>query len=210
MDLNDLGTEFHNPPLRRSDLTVDPHRQFEHWMAHAVEAEVTEPNAMTLSTVGRTGQPSARIVYLKAMDPQGFVFFTNYRSRKARDLAHTSEAALTFYWPELDRQIRVEGTVEQTTTQESDGYFASRSRTSQWGAWASEQSEGVASRDALEQQFAAVQERFPNNVPRPSHWGGYRLIAHTIEFWQGRMHRCHDRFVYRRTSDGWTIERLSP
>jgi pyridoxamine 5'-phosphate oxidase len=210
MDLNDLGTEFTSTPLNRCDLSDDPHEQFEHWMAQALKAQVTQPNAMTLCTANLEGQPSSRILYLKAVDNKGFVFFTNYQSRKARELARNPKAAVTFYWPELDRQVRIEGMVEKTTREESEGYFASRSQTSQWGAWASKQSHALASRDALEAQYKAAQTKFPDAVPRPSHWGGYRLCPTCAEFWQGRMNRCHDRFEYRASAHGWAIERLSP
>lgn len=210
MDYNELGTEFNSTPLQRTDLNEDPHQEFERWMARALEANAVQANAATLSTVGGDGQPSGRIVYLKGMDKRGFVFFTNFRSRKAQDLAQNSKGALTFYWPELDQQIRVEGTVQQTAAEESDGYFASRSRASQLGAWASEQSEVLPSRDVLDRQYAEANERFPDDVPRPAHWGGYRLTANGVEFWQGREHRCHDRFVYTRTPQGWSIDRLSP
>lgn len=210
MDLNDLGTEFNAHALRRQALLDDPFQQFERWMAQALEAKVTQPNAMTLSTVSPEGQPSARIVYLKGMDHRGFVFFTNYRSRKAAELAHNAKAALMFYWPELNQQVRIEGPVAKTTEEESDDYFASRSRPSQLGAWASEQSDLLTSRDTLEQRYQAVQTQFPKTVPRPDHWGGYRLAPSLLEFWQGRQNRCHDRFVYRVSPQGWTINRLAP
>ncbi len=210
MDLNDLGTEFNAHALRRQALLDDPFQQFERWMAQALEAKVTQPNAMTLSTVSPEGQPSARIVYLKGMDHRGFVFFTNYRSRKAAELAHNAKAALMFYWPELNQQVRIEGPVAKTTEEESDDYFASRSRPSQLGAWASEQSDLLTSRDTLEQRYQAVQTQFPKTVPRPDHWGGYRLAPSLLEFWQGRQNRCHDRFAYRVSPQGWTINRLAP
>ena len=210
MDLNNLGTEFTNTPLNRCDLSDDPYEQFERWMARARKAQATQPNAMTLSTVNLEGKPSSRILYLKAVDKRGFVFFTNYQSQKARELAHNPRAAVTFYWPELDQQVRIEGTVGKTTEEESDGYFASRSQPSQWGAWASKQSHTLASRDALEGQYQAVQKKFPNAVPRPPHWGGYRPAPTCVEFWQGRPNRCHDRFQYQLSANVWTIERLSP
>ena len=210
MDLNTLGTEFKNPSLNRQDLSQDPFEQFKCWMAQALKVKVTQPNAMTLSTVSLDDQPSARVVYLKGMDNRGFVFFTNYQSQKAKDLDHNSKAAITFYWPELDQQVRVEGTVEKTSEEESDGYFALRSQASQWGAWASEQSAPLTSRDTLEDKYQAIQKQFPNAVPRPPHWGGYRLSPDCMEFWQGRINRCHDRFQYRLSAKGWTIHRLSP
>ncbi|MCP4453470.1 MAG: pyridoxamine 5'-phosphate oxidase [Planctomycetes bacterium] len=210
MDLNDIGTEFKNPPLKRSDLPDDPYLQFERWMARALKTKVTQPNAMTLATVNPEGQPSSRILYLKAVDNRGFVFFTNYQSRKAGELVHNSKAALAFYWPDLDQQVRIEGTVEETTEEESDGYFASRSQASQWGAWASKQSHTLTSRNALDAQYVAAQKQFPDAVPRPPYWGGYRLCPTCMEFWQGRMNRCHDRFQYQRSTDEWIIKRLSP
>jgi pyridoxamine 5'-phosphate oxidase len=210
MDLNDVGTEFMSTPLRRRDLSDDPYEQFDRWMARALDTRVTQPNAMTLSTVSLEGQPSARIVYLKVMDRRGFVFFTNYQSQKARELAHNPKAALAFYWPKLDQQVRIEGTVEKTSEEESDGYFASRSQASQWGAWASKQSHTLTSRDALEDQYKAAQKQFPSAVPRPPHWGGYKLSPDSMEFWQGRMNRCHDRFQYQLSAERWIITRLSP
>lgn len=210
MNLNDVGTEFMSTPLHREDLSDDPHEQFDRWMARAIETRATQPNAMTLSTVSLEGQPSSRIVYLKGMDSRGFVFFTNYESQKAKDLAHNPKAAVTFYWPELDQQVRVEGSVEKTSQDESDSYFGSRSQESQWGAWASKQSHALTSRDALEDQYRAAQQKFPKVVPRPPHWGGYRLSPNCMEFWQGRVNRCHDRFQYQKSAEGWTITRLSP
>ncbi|MCF7974330.1 MAG: pyridoxamine 5'-phosphate oxidase [Phycisphaerae bacterium] len=210
MDLNALGTEFVNAPLNRRDLLQDPFDQFESWMACLLQARAVEPNAMTLSTVNTEGQPSSRIVYLKAVDRQGFVLFTNYQSQKSVELARNPKAALTFFWPQLNRQVRIEGTVQKTSEEESDGYFARRSRASQLGAWASQQSQRLTSRDALDDQFKAMEKRFPQAVPRPPHWGGYRLSPDRMEFWHGRLNRCHDRFEYRSTSTGWTITRLSP
>ena len=210
MDLNRIGTEFDRPSLNRKDMSEDPFQQFQQWMAQALKVKVTQPNAMTLSTVSLDGQPSARIVYLKGMDSQGFVFFTNYQSQKAKDLSHNPKAAITFYWPELDQQVHIQGTVEKTSEEESDGYFASRSQASQWGAWASRQSQTLPSRDTLEEQYKAAQQRFPDAVPRPPLWGGYRLSPNCMEFWQGRMNRCHDRFEYQLSANRWTMNRLSP
>jgi pyridoxamine 5'-phosphate oxidase len=210
MDLNNVGTEFINTPLNRKDLLNDPFEQFETWMTRALKVQEVQPNAMTLSTVNHEGQPSSRIVYLKTMDSQSFVFFTNYQSQKAKVLIDNPKAALTFYWAQLDQQVRIEGTVQKTTEEESDAYFASRSRPSQLGAWASQQSEIISSRETLDDQYTTMQKTFPGDVPRPPHWGGYRLFPSCIEFWQGRENRCHDRFLYRLTGESWTINRLAP
>ncbi len=206
-----LGRGHDEPPLRRADLAPDPFQQFARWMQDALHAEGPLPNAMTLATAGPDARPSARTILLKSVDPAGFVFFTNYGSRKARDLAVNRFAALLFHWPTLERQAAVCGPVERTSDEESDEYFQTRPRGSQLGAWASAQSEIIAGRDVLEQALRSVEQRFGDGpIPRPPQWGGFRLAPDEFEFWQARPNRLHDRFRYRRSSDGWTIDRLSP
>ena len=202
--------------LDESSVAADPVRQFERWFAEAVRVEAREPNAMTLATAGADGRPAARIVLLKECDARGFVFFTNYESRKGRELDARPAAALLFFWPDLERQVRIEGTVETLDAAESAAYFSARPRMSQLGAWASPQSEPVAGRAALEARLAEVTERFGDAdgaVPRPPHWGGYRVLPDLFEFWQGRASRLHDRIRYRRAQErtgAWTIDRLAP
>lgn len=214
--IDDLRTEYMRATLDESSVAPDPVRQFEQWFADAVNAQVPEPNAMTLATVGPDGGPSARIVLLKAADEHGFTFFTNYASRKGRELATRPRAALLFFWPELERQIRIEGAVGQVDTGESAAYFAGRPRASQLGAWASPQSQPIAGRSVLETRFAEFADRYSDTslpVPRPPHWGGYRLMPEAIEFWQGRASRLHDRIRYRRTQGerpAWVVDRLAP
>jgi pyridoxamine 5'-phosphate oxidase len=197
--------------LREADADPDPLRQFQRWFDAAVAAGLPEPNAMTLATCTADGVPSARIVLLKICDERGLAFFTNYRSRKARELANNPRAALVFFWPALERQVRVEGRVEQVSAEESDVYFASRPVNSRLGAWASDQSAVIPSRDELERKQHEFEAQFPDGrVPRPPHWGGYRVVPDVFEFWQGRPSRLHDRLRYRRVEGRWVIERLSP
>lgn len=192
-------------PLRRSDLDPEPLKQFREWYAEAGN------DAVALATATRDGRPSARMVLLKGADERGFVFHSSYESRKARELAENPRAALLFYWHDLGRQVRVEGDVEQVDRGESETYFKTRPRGGQLAAWTSSQSEPIGTRDELEERFAELERTFEGDeVPLPPHWGGFRLVPETYEFWQHRENRLHDRFRYRRNGDDWVIERLSP
>ncbi len=211
MSISDLRRDYTLRGLSEDDADPDPLVQFRIWFDQAVAARVAEPNAMTLATLGSDGQPAARVVLLKGFDERGFVFYTNYESRKATDLLAHPRAALVFFWPDLERQIRVEGSVEQVSSDESDTYFNSRPLGSRLGAWTSPQSRVIASRDLLDQRYHQFQEQFADgNVQRPSHWGGFRVIPAMLEFWQGRPSRLHDRLCYRRKEQSWTRERLAP
>jgi pyridoxamine 5'-phosphate oxidase len=210
VNLAEIRQEYMRAGLAEGQADADPLRQFERWMRDAVKAGVPLPNAMTLATVTAAGAPSARIVLLKGVERGGFVFYTNYLSRKGAELGARAEACLVLLWSDLERQVRVDGRVEKVTAAESDAYYASRPLGARLSAWASPQSQGVSSRKDLEETFAAMQARHGENPPRPPHWGGFRVVPEAIEFWQGRADRLHDRLVYRRLADGWKIERLAP
>jgi pyridoxamine 5'-phosphate oxidase len=213
LKIADLRTEYMREALDEARVAPAPLQQFERWFDEAVRASLPEPNAMTLATVGADGKPAARIVLLKGFDERGFVFFTNYASRKGGELAACPDAALLFFWAELERQVRIEGTVAKVSDAESAEYFASRPRPSQIGAWASPQSEPVANRPALEARYAVAEAQYRGVVPRPPYWGGYRLAPALLEFWQGRPSRLHDRIRYTRSRahpERWDIDRLAP
>jgi pyridoxamine 5'-phosphate oxidase len=199
------------PALKKSDVDRNPIKQFATWYDEAAASGIAETDAMTLATATRDGRPSARIVLLKDFDDRGFVFFTNYESRKAKELAENPRACLVAYWLPVKRQVRIEGSVEQVSDEESEDYFQSRPVGSKIGAWASNQSGVVENREVLEQRYAALSERYGEDVPRPPHWGGFRIRPEVIEFWQGRDNRLHDRLRYRLQADEtWVIERLGP
>jgi pyridoxamine 5'-phosphate oxidase len=210
MNIADLRQEYMRAGLSEADAQRDPIRQFELWFQDALRAGVPLPNAMTLATADAAGAPSARAVLLKGVEEGGFVFYTNYASRKARELAARRSACLVFLWSELERQVRIEGSVETVSAAQSDAYFATRPLGARLSAWASAQSERVASRETLETAAADTRRRFGDAPPRPPHWGGYRVVPAAIEFWQGRADRLHDRLLYRRSKGGWTLERLAP
>ncbi len=211
MDLADFRKEYSARGLSSGEMNAEPVEQFSEWFAQATELNVHEPNAMTLATVDEGGMPYQRTVLLKYYDPNGFVFFTNYQSRKAKQMAQNPRVSLLFPWIVLERQVIVQGVVEKISTAESLRYFASRPRESQIGAWVSNQSEVITSRKFLLQKLAEIREKFSQGeIPLPSFWGGYRVVPQSIEFWQGGPARLHDRFLYQRTGDAWEMERLSP
>ncbi|HEY1378321.1 MAG TPA: pyridoxamine 5'-phosphate oxidase [Gemmataceae bacterium] len=212
MSIADLRREYGRHGLNEADVAADPVTQLRAWLDHAVAAGVPDATAMVLATATPDGRPSARVVLLKGLDALGLTFFTNYHSRKARELAANPRAAVTLFWPDLERQIRAEGPVAEVTAEESDAYFRTRPADSQLGAWVSDQSEVVAGgRAELERRLAELTARFAGgDVPRPPHWGGYRLQPDAVEFWQGRPGRLHDRLLYAPSAAGWRIQRLAP
>lgn len=208
----DLRRDYALASLDRADVVADPIEQFSRWFANATDAAIAEPNAMTLATVGPDGAPDARVVLLKGVDPRGFTFFTDYRSQKGQDLLAHPHAALVFFWVELERQVRIRGTVSRLSESESAGYYGSRPRGSRIGAWASTQSSVLQDRAILEQRVREIEEQFPGETapPLPPHWGGFLVSPTQIEFWQGRQSRLHDRIRYRLDGSAWVQERLSP
>ncbi len=211
MRVDDIRKDYEQRSLRREGLPDNPYAQFQQWLEAVFASAQLEPTAMVLATVGEGGMPSARVVLLKGHDEDGLLFYTNYTSRKARELERGGLASLCFFWGALERQVRVEGAVERATAEESDSYFSSRPRGSQVGAWASPQSVAVSGREALDERVTEIERRFDGqDVPRPDFWGGYRLRPRRWEFWQGRRSRLHDRFVYTCEDGLWRLERLGP
>ncbi|MFL5331466.1 MAG: pyridoxamine 5'-phosphate oxidase [Gemmataceae bacterium] len=210
MTLAELREEYTHAGLTEADAGNDPFALFVKWFDQAIAAGVPEPNAMTLATATPEGRPSARILLLKGCDERGFTFFTNYDSRKGQDLATNPRAALVFHWVDLARQVRIEGSVSRISEMESDQYHASRPRGSRLGAWASPQSRVIPDRSFLESKLPDLEARYPTEIPRPPYWGGFRVVPETIEFWQGRPNRLHDRLRFTRRGDAWVRERLGP
>ena len=207
----DLRKDYTLQELNETEVDPNPFVQFQRWFDQAVAAQLPEPNAMTVATATKEGIPSARIVLLKGFDDRGFVFYTNYNSHKAQELIDNPHAALVFLWTELERQIRIVGSVEKTSAEESDAYFYSRPIGSRLGAWTSEQSQVISSRDVLEQRLTELKAHYEHQeIPRPPHWGGFRVKPIAIEFWQGRSSRLHDRLRYQLQNGEWLLDRLSP
>ncbi|OOF85576.1 pyridoxamine 5'-phosphate oxidase [Rodentibacter ratti] len=210
MDLHNIREEYRKRALSQHDCDENPISQFELWMNEAITSQVNEPTAMNVATVDEIGKPSSRMVLLKEVNQQGFVFFTNYHSKKGRAIEHNPYVALTFFWPELERQVRIEGKAVKISDKQSDEYFASRPYTSRIGAWASKQSAVISGYKSLLAKAALIAAKYPINVPRPAHWGGYLITPDCVEFWQGRPSRLHDRIQYRLENNTWIRERLSP
>lgn len=211
-NIADIRKDYTKKELNINAVNGDPLIQFQQWFDEAIQARVLEPNAMTLSTISANGFPSSRIILLKGIEEKGFSFYTNYNSRKAKEIAENPKVASNFFWPELERQVRIEGVIEKTSEEVSDVYFKSRPRGSQVGAWASPQSALIEGRDILQDRFKEIEERFAGkDVPRPKHWGGYIILPQKIEFWQGRASRLHDRILYTQKKDhSWVVSRLAP
>lgn len=209
--ISSMRKEYSDKPLSEGELLADPLEQFLKWFKEAIDAEIYEPNAMVLGTISAQGTPSTRVVLLKELNQGGFVFFTNYSSRKGEEISLNPNASLLFYWPELHRQVRIEGALQKTTEDENQEYFAVRPRGAQIGAWASRQSTLLSSRHELEEKVREVDEQFQGkDVPCPPFWGGYRLVPTYLEFWQGRRSRLHDRLAFSNREGEWTVRRLSP
>ncbi len=209
--LNVIRRDFAGKPLKKEAVDDNPIEQFQVWLEEAINAQLLDPYAMSITTVSLSGQPSTRIVYMRGIKENGFVFYTNYNSDKGKSLAQNNKVALNFFWGELERQIRIEGEVQKASEDDSDTYFAQRPRESKIGAWASNQSEEINDRAELEEKVAFYTNKFKDiEVPRPPHWGGYLVIPDKIEFWQGRPNRLHDRIVYTKLDNNWTKSRLSP
>lgn len=208
---NKLRTDFGKMSLDEKSCDPDPLKQFLRWFDEAVRAKVNEPNAMVLSTCSKEGYPSSRIVLMRNFNAEGFVFYTNYLSKKGRDIEQNPHAALNYFWPEIERQVRIEGTLVKQTDAESDTYFSTRPRESRIGAWVSEQSSVIGSREELDLRYKELEKKFEGrDVPRPHYWGGYLLRPEMFEFWQGRPSRLHDRMRYSKDGSSWKVERLSP
>jgi len=212
MNFDTVRKEYATRGLNESDLDPNPFTQFQRWYEEAVAADVIEPNAMTLATATRDGIPSARTILLKGFDERGFIFYTNYESRKGKEIAENPNAALVFYWATFERQIRITGAINKISPEESEAYFKSRPMGARLGAWVSLQSQVIPNREVLEERLTELMNEFADteNIPMPPYWGGYCLVPSAIEFWQGRVNRLHDRFRYTRQENEWLIERLSP
>ena len=210
MDLHDFRRQYQRSGLRRADLLADPFQQFEEWFQQLLKTNTPDPTAMVLATVDDHHQPSQRIVLLKQVDEQGFIFFTNRNSSKGKHLAANPNASLHFPWHFIERQVIVAGRVERLSPDEDAAYFSSRPKQSQWAAWASQQSQEIESRQVLIDDYENIKAQYRDTIPVPEHWGGYRVIPISVEFWQGGDNRLHDRFIYRRSNSNWSIHRLSP
>lgn len=209
--LNEIRRDFADKPLTEVSVQKNPFLQFSTWFEEAVNAQLLDPYAMLISTVDEVGQPHSRVVYLRNISEEGMIFYTNYNSQKGKNISASNKIAITFFWVELERQIRIEGTVEKVTEELSDKYFAARPRESQIGAWASNQSETIKSREELEENVKFFTEKYKDTtVPRPPHWGGYMVKPDKFEFWQGRPSRLHDRLVYTKNNNDWVISRVAP